>query len=476
MNNLIVSEIVNIREVLERFDKNGIRSIVTVRKNKFKAVVDEADIRRHLIEGGSIKDYIGDVKVPIKQLTLKNFSGIFSAKKIFEENRRIELIPDLAKDLRLNYIYTRENVKTYIPVSLPYISNLEKEYVSEAVNSTWVSSQGKFIEKFSKELGLFLGSKYVSLASNGTSAIELALLSLGVGAGDKVIVPNFTFAATANAVVRVGAEPILVDVERQSWNLDIALCQKALKENNVKCILAVEIYGNPIDAVRWSKFAKEHDALLVIDAAESFGAEFNGVRTCPSVDAYTYSFFGNKLITTGEGGAVSFRCAATRDKAEIIRSHGLTDKQRYFHAEIGANFRMTNLQAALGCAQMESLDDMLSRRKKIFQLYDKKLSKYSFESQCILKNASQAPWLYSTLLKKEKDIEIIKSGMQSFGVEIRSGFYPLHLQPPFKQFKIYKNGTSEILYGKMLTLPTYYELSDHQIGQICDTLNNLVNG
>ena len=465
-----------IKDALKRIDVNGVRSLVVVDEgNHYTKVVDESDIRRHLLNIGTMTDSIASVSVPTNQVVLQKLVPSFEVKELFEKFTGIDLIPVINGDRTINFVYSRDSVSQFIPVSQPHISHREVKYVEEAVRSTWVSSQGKFINRFTGQLENFLEVKHVSLTSNGTTAIELALLAHGIGPGDKVVVPSFTFAATANAVVRVGAEPIFVDVDLNSWNLDFALCRDVLRKHKVSCILGVEVYGNPLDIYQLSQLASVHDSVLIIDAAESFGAKNNGARTSSYVDAYTFSFFGNKLITTGEGGCVAFKDAGAFERAEVIKAHGMTDKQRYIHGMIGGNFRLTNMQAAVGAAQMEMIDEILEHRKSLFIKYSEMLNGDDFVQQDILEKSEQAPWLYSILINSDMNVSSIVEHMRLNGIECRRGFYPLHLQKPFEKYVAYENGSSVHLSNTMLTMPTYFDLKIEQVIGICDTLIDFIH-
>ncbi|MDI6737846.1 MAG: DegT/DnrJ/EryC1/StrS family aminotransferase, partial [Nanoarchaeota archaeon] len=247
-----------------------------------------------------------------------------------------------------------------IPVCEPCMAGKELEYVSDCIKTNWISSNGRYITQFEDSFSRYCGTKYGIGCSNGTVALHLALAAIGIGPGDEVIIPDFTMIATANAVAYCGATPIPVDSEPRTWNMDVRQIKEKIT-SKTKAIMPVHIYGHPVDMDPLLKLAKEHNLLVIEDAAEAHGALYKNRKTGSLGDAACFSFYANKLITTGEGGMVVTNNEQIAEKARLLRNHAF-GKPRFVHNEIGFNYRMTNIQAAIGCAQMEKIDEFVDAR------------------------------------------------------------------------------------------------------------------
>ena len=272
-----------------------------------------------------------------------------------------------------------------IPISKPSISQKEIEYVTDAVKSGWVSSLGKYIDIFEKNFADYCGTKYAVTTSNGTAALHLALVSFGIGPGDEVIIPDLTFIATANAVKYSGAKVITVDVHKDTLCINEDEVKKAITKNT-KAIIPVHLYGHPAAMIELNEIARNHNLIVIEDAAEAHGAEINGIKVGGIGHAGTFSFYGNKVLTTGEGGMVTTNDKNIYDRLKYLRDHAMDSDKRYWHKEVGFNYRMTNLQAAMGVAQLERINEILDKKKKIFQWYEQQLHneskiKLNFESE-----------------------------------------------------------------------------------------------
>jgi len=284
-----------------------------------------------------------------------------------------------------------------IPVYEPFLGNEELALVTKAVKSSWISSQGIFIEDFSKMLGEYISPDgQVSLCSNGTVALHLALIAAGVGTGDKVIVPDFTYVASINAILYVGATPVVVDVDQRTWVMDIQNISDACL-SQAKAILLVDIYGYPSLSRADSNYLKKYDLAIIQDCAESLGSFLDKKHTGSHADFATFSFFGNKTITTGEGGAVWSRDIDSAEFIDKIKSQGIKKGTRYEHDELGYNYRMTNIQAAIGCAQLAKIDEILKRKRQLQDLYRATLEKYGAIFQQLPKSSSSSYWIIGAL-------------------------------------------------------------------------------
>jgi perosamine synthetase len=356
-------------------------------------------------------------------------------------------------------ILTENTMKKNFPVAEPYISEKEVEYVNEALSSGWVSSSGKYLDKFEKEFARFIGTKFSLSTSNGTAGLHLALIASGIGQGDEVIVPDFTFIATANTVRYVGAEAVLIDVNPNNLCIDPKLIEKA--------IIPVHIYGHPANMPEIMDIAAKHNLIVIEDAAEAHGAEINGEKVGSFGLCGVFSFFGNKIITTGEGGMITTDNEAFYKNARIFRDHGMSHHKRYWYNEIGFNYRMTNIQAALGLAQLEKIDIFIQRRREILKRY-----KENFQHMAGIRFNHEDKWAKSVCWMvclevdsfDEKTRELFMATLKEKGVDSRPYFYPISDMPMYKRAN---TPNAHSIYDKGIHLPSYYRLMDHEIDLIC---------
>jgi perosamine synthetase len=359
-----------------------------------------------------------------------------------------------------------------IPISKPTISAREIQCVTDAVTSGWVSSLGPYLQEFEERFAAYCGVKHCISLSNGTVAIHLALKVLGIGAGDEVIIPDLTFAATANAVLLAGAKPVLVDVRNSDWCLDPELIESYINART-KAIIPVHLYGHPCEMDALHAIANKHNLKIIEDAAEAHGALYKNRRVGGLGDCATFSFYGNKIITTGEGGCLTTDSDEIAARARFLRDHGMSKEKRYWHTEVGYNYRMTNLQAALGVAQLEQIDCFMKERDRVLTTY-----RYYLESRGLLLNphlegSRPVNWLTCVLLPKlshiDRDTVLVQ--LKEQGIETRNFFYPMSAMPVYQGDK---NPISQNLSERGLNLPTYPELSDSLIKQVCDTLLKII--
>jgi perosamine synthetase len=358
-----------------------------------------------------------------------------------------------------------------IPVSKPALIGREKEYVLDCIESSWISSNGKYIGLFEHRFAEYIGIKHALSCSNGTVALHLALLALGIGPGDEVIVPTLTYVATANAVKYTGAIPVLADSEPGTWNIDAEKIE-LLVTKNTKAIIAVPLYGHPCDMDRIMSIAEKHRLYVIEDAAEALGARYKG-RLCGSIaDISTFSFYGNKTITTGEGGMVVTNADALAAKVRLLKGQGMDPQRRYWFPVVGYNYRMTNIQAAIGLAQLENIDKFLSRRREVARWYNEKLKGIKGVILPVERDyAVHSYWMYSVLIENEygRARDNVMELLHNNGVETRPIFYPMHVMPIYKEgASIFKN--AESISSKGINLPTFYELGEKNVKFIADLL------
>lgn len=355
-------------------------------------------------------------------------------------------------------------MRKFIPVAEPLFEGNELKYLADCINSGWISSAGIFVDKFEKDFASYIGCKHAVAVSNGTVALHLALAALGIGQGDEVIIPTLTFAATANAVLYTGAKHVLVDVDKEIWNIDPDLIEDAISEKT-KAIIPVHLYGHPCDMDRIVKIAQKYNIAVIEDAAEAHGAEYKCKKVGGIGTVGCFSFYGNKIITTGEGGMCVTNDSILAEKMKKLRDHGMNKTQKYWHDEVGFNYRLTNIQAAVGVAQLERIDFFLARKRRNAKLYHEYLCDVEGLVLPIEKHWAKSPfWMYSILLRSE-DYQISRDGLieslKKEGIDSRPFFFPLHKMPPYKQ-----NGeflVAERISSSGLSLPSSVTLTVEQI-------------
>ncbi|PIS30325.1 aminotransferase DegT [Candidatus Saganbacteria bacterium CG08_land_8_20_14_0_20_45_16] len=357
-----------------------------------------------------------------------------------------------------------------IPVAVPSIGEKELEYVTDAVKSGWVSSQGKYVYKFEKKYAKYCGTKYASSVANGTVALHLALKVLGIGNGDEVIIPALAYIAVANAVVYTGAKPVLVDSQDSTWCIDPDKIEEKINKNT-KAIIPVHIYGHAADMDPILALAKKHELFVIEDAAEAHGAEYKGKKVGSLGDIGVFSFYGNKIITTGEGGMLTTNNQDYYERAQFLKSQAMSKTERYVHPEIGFNYRLTNIQSAIGLAQLEQLDLFIEKKRRIAKKYNQLLAG--------IKGISLPPeadwcksifWMYSILVDKEyrMDRDTLMGQLFDKGVETRPFFPCVHNQPPHRQSL--DAPVAEGLSVRGINLPTSVSLKDDEIEYICSVI------
>jgi len=360
-----------------------------------------------------------------------------------------------------------------IPVSEPSLDGNELKYVSESILSGWVSSAGKFVGEFENNFSEFCGTKHGVATSSGTTALHLALLAIGIGQGDDVIVPSFTFISTANAVTFTGAKPIFVDSEIGSWNIDPKAVESAISDKT-KAIIPVHLYGHPADMSSIVDIARKHNLAVIEDAAEAHGALYKGEKVGSLGDMGVFSFYGNKTITTGEGGMVVTDNGELAGKIRILRDHGMNPAKRYSHSVLGYNYRMTNLQAALGVAQMERIEVIVEKKCTNADLYNKGLHGISgLQLPPNQQWAKNIYWMYSIIVDEKEfgmTAKALGENLQEQGIETRPLFPPVHQQP------IYDTGQSlpisERLSSNGLSLPSSVNLREEDIDRVVSEIKN----
>lgn len=360
-----------------------------------------------------------------------------------------------------------------IPVSMPDLNGNEQAYAAEAVASTWISSSGRFLDRFEREFAEACGTSHAIATSNGTTALHLALATLCVGPGDEVIVPSMTYIATANAVTYCGATPVFVDIDPQTWCLNPRLIESAITRHT-KGIIPVHLLGHPADMDPINEVARTHGLWVVEDAAEATFATYKGRPVGSLGDAATFSFFGNKIITCGEGGAVTFSDSGLERRMRMLRGQGMDPAQRYHFPIVGFNYRLTNVAAAILCGQLERRQAIVSRRQEIVALYAAGLEGVpGIGLRDDAAWAQPAPWLASCLVDpglfgcRRDDLA---EGLANRGIETRPMFIPIHRLPPYRDAARKRRTdlpVTDRLGAMGIMLPAYPQMTDADVRFIC---------
>lgn len=363
-----------------------------------------------------------------------------------------------------------------IPIYEPYLGKEEKENLYSAYNSGWISSQGKFIQKFEKAIAKFHNVKYCVAVSSCTTAIHLSILSLGIGKGDEIICPSLTFIAPANMIALSGAKLVLVDIDKDTLTIDYQKIEKKIN-SRTKAILVVHQFGHSAHMDEILKIANKNNLKIIEDNAESLGGKYKDKILGSIGDIGTLSFFANKIITTGEGGALITNNKRIADKARILRDHGMSKVKKYHFIYQGFNYRMTNMQAAIGYAQITKLNKILKIRNKQMLLYYKILSK---NEKIILRKfsdwTSPVHWLMTLSIKSETNSKKIIEYMKNKGIECRPMISPVSDAEHFKDKINYKDSAvAKKISTSFFHLPSSTKLKEEEIVKVCQEINNFID-
>jgi len=359
-----------------------------------------------------------------------------------------------------------------IPIAEPWLGEEELKNVMECIKTNWISSQGKFVKQFESDFAKFCNTKYGIATANGTVALHLALAAHGIKPGDEVIVPTFTFIATANVVKYCNAKPVLVDSEPKTWNIDVNKIEEKITKKT-KAIIPVHVFGHPADMDPIMEIAKKHNLFVLEDAAEAHGAKYKGKMVGSIGDVGSFSFFGNKIITTGEGGMLVTDDEEFVKKSQVLRDHGMSKEKKYIHPFLGYNYRMTNLQAAVGVAQLAKIGEILERKRKIAERYERLLKDTEGISfQPIAEWADNVYWFTNIMIedsfKLSRDELLAK--LNKNGIDARPFFYPIHQQPSYKEYSKEKFPVSDEISRKGINLPSSATLKEDDIKTIVDVI------
>lgn len=364
-----------------------------------------------------------------------------------------------------------------IPVSQPSITALEIACVTDAMQSGWVSSRGEYIDRFEENFATYCGTRYALTTSSGTTALHLALAGYNIQPGDEVILPDLTFVATANAVSYVGATPVFVDIDPETLCIDVQQVKEAITAQT-KAIIAVHLYGHPANIPALKEIAQPYEIPIIEDSAEAHGATLQGQRTGSLGNCGIFSFYGNKIVTCGEGGMLTTNDTTLYHRARHLRDQAMSPTQRYWHTEIGFNYRMTNLQAALGFAQMKRIEQFIAKKRSIFNHYQACLSEYpQIQLNRTADRAGNVFWQICFEFEGwvESDRDRFMAALSEQGVDTRPYFYPLSDMPMYRTDEPQADGDCKTpiahrIAQQGVNLPSYFDMTETDIEYVCEVI------
>ncbi|MHB8338463.1 MAG: DegT/DnrJ/EryC1/StrS family aminotransferase [Ignavibacteriaceae bacterium] len=357
-----------------------------------------------------------------------------------------------------------------IPIYQPTLDGNEKKYVNECLDTSWISSRGEFIPRFENDFRKFIGVEHATAVSNGTVALHLAIVTLGIGPGDEVIVPSFTYIASVSTIAITGATPVFVDSLEDTWQMDPQDVKRKITIHT-KAIMAVHLYGHPCEMDELVKIAKENNLFLIEDCAEAFGSTYKKKHVGTFGDLATFSFYGNKTITTGEGGMVVTNDETLYDRAYHLKMHGLAKYRQYWHDVLGFNYRMTNICAAIGLAQIEKANEKILKKRQIAKWYNDALKDLPVKHHGEYGEVFHSYWMYSILVESPKIREDLREYLKDRGIETRPTFFPVHTMPMFSH-KFQKLPVAEYLGWHGINMPSWPGLSQDNIEFIAEEISN----
>jgi len=361
------------------------------------------------------------------------------------------------------------------PVYMPEMQGNEKKYVNECLNTTWISSRGKYVSSFEEHFAKYLEIDHASAVNNGTVALHVALLALGIGPGDEVIVPTLTYIATVNPVKYVGATPVFADCENTYWQIDPEDVKRKIT-SKTKAVLVVHLFGHPCQMDQLVEICTQNNLFLIEDCAESIGSTYKGKHTGTFGDIATFSFFGNKTITTGEGGMVVSKNKSIIEKVANLKNQGISAEIQYWHDSIGYNYRMTNICAAIGLAQLEKIDPIIKQKNNVANTYKSLFVNTEIHMQPQHPDAFHSYWMCSFLLPRNNNRDKLRAYLQTFGIESRPVFYPVHSMSMYAEFtKGMSFVNSDEISRRGITLPSYPSLNTNDITFIANKVLDFID-
>jgi len=435
-------------------------------------LLTDGDIRRALLGGASMEATAAE---HMNRLFVSGSNLARTEDNLLMLSDRIRVLPVLDSAGRIVDMLRWKNLYR-LPVMEPVLEGREFEYVADCLATNWISSQGQYVDRFQDAFRDFLQTSHALCVTNGTAALHLAMAALHIGPGDEVIIPDLTFVSPASMAILCGARPVFVDVSRATWTIDPAAIEERIT-SRTRAIVVVHLYGQPCDMDPIMATARRHGLYVIEDCAEALGAEYKGRKVGTMGDVGTFSFFANKVITTGEGGMVTTANDELCHTMKVLRDHGTSPGRRYWHDVAGFNYRLTNLQAAVGLAQLEQIDGFLEHRRQVVARYSAGLGSIpgltlppSFEW------AKNIHWLYSVVIDENAagiTRDKLMSSLSTRGIETRPFFHPLHEQPPFADETHRSFPHAEWLAARGLSLPTSNNVTLSDVDMVCDAIRSI---
>jgi perosamine synthetase len=473
IKDLVLVNKASLKDALALIDKNaqGICFIIDDRK-KLVGLLTDGDIRRCILNNITLDTVVEKVmQTKFTSFPVSTPQDVVQGS-LSQSIRHIPLVDE--NNILVDYASFSRTHRT--PIMQPLLNGNELAYLSDCIKTGWISSQGAYVKRFEKEFAEYCEAEYPVAVSNGTVALHLALAALDIKAGDEVIVPDLTFAASINAIIYTGATPVIVDIDKTTWTISVADIEKNITPRT-KAIMPVHLYGHPSHIDEILVLAKKHNLLVIEDAAEAIGGKYKGKHVGGFGDAATFSFFGNKTITTGEGGMVFFKDKKVYEKAIILRDHGMSKEKKYWHDYVGFNYRMTNMQAAIGCAQLERIDEFVEEKRKLAAFYNKVLAETgNFILPPQESWAVNGYWLYTAILKENANMsrDMLMEKMLKNGVETRPAFYPLHQMPPYKNYPTKSTFENSNYVSKQgINFPSSVNITQAELDNISHALHSI---
>jgi perosamine synthetase len=355
-----------------------------------------------------------------------------------------------------------------VPLYRPSLKGNEARYVLECLETSWISARGRFVPEFERAFAARLGVRHALAACNGTAALHLAVVGLGIGPGDEVIVPTLTYVASANTVAYAGAVPVFADCTAATWQIDPGRIADCITPRT-KAIMVVHIYGQPCDMDAILDIAHRHRLLVIEDCAEAFGASHKGKPAGTLGHVSAFSFFGNKTITTGEGGMIVSNDEELIDRCRRLRGQGLAPGREYWHDVIGYNYRMSNVAAAIGLAQLERADELVSRKRALAERYFQRLSDLPLEFHREAPDTIHAYWMVSALTREASERDDLRRHLAVAGIETRPLFHPVHTMGLYTH-RLASKTVAEDIAARGLNLPSWPDISDADFDLVCRSI------
>ncbi len=474
LEDLCIESDKSLLDALQKINNNNQGIVFVVEDEILYGCLTDGDIRRAFIDGAN-------QDICIKSFCNQNITSVHvdapekDIRSATNDNTRV--IPLVDDNKRIVDFATLSRPHNVVLME-PFLGGNELDYVVDCLKTNWISSQGAYVNLFEEKLAKIFNTNYSLAVSNGTVALHLGLEALNIGQGDEVITTNLTFGASVNSIIHSGATPVLVDVDKRTWNIDSKLIEAAITKNT-KAIMPVHLYGNPCDMDEIMALAKKYNLYVIEDCAEALGAMVGYQPVGSFGDLSTVSFFANKVVTTGEGGSLQVKNDAVYAKAKQLRDHGMRPDKRYWHDMVGFNYRLTNIQAAIGCAQLEQLGNFTKKRSDLFKLYSELFKDCNYiQEQHIRSGNISANWLYTICLKdnfSEKRDQLM-SYLKAKGIDTRPIFYPMNEMPAFNDhIEKGKFPVSQKISYSGLSLPSSISISRDEVEYVVESVLAFIN-